>query len=320
MNIKEFTNAPQQMKLIRVVKANIVNVRKTLMLLLLITLIASCKAVDLRTDYLVQNSSDAALEAKGKRLLEESYEAMGYPNLKNVKTYSVEANFTWKGLFLMMPMNSIPGNNKKDIEFKFATNTFDGQVTYLEGRKEGKTFGIQSWKGYKIPEDQSRVIETNRNNYMWGLATYHYLLEAPMRLRQAEIIKYAGEKVIDGITYDLVYVTWGSEAPNNKYDRWLLHINRETKFIDLTELTIGDFFVPMPKGLQHGTVLFPKRSKSEIGTYFPDKVIIQLGGLKEEDRYVYYFDLKNFKFNHFDIETLYPLEGLKKYGDSKPSK
>jgi len=214
-------------------------------------------------------------------------------------------------------MNSLPGNNNNDIQFRFATNTFDGQVEYLEGRKNNEIYGIQSWKGYHFGEDKE-LRASNSNRYAWGLAAYHYLLEAPMRLLKAEIIKYAGEKEFEGAMYDLVFVSWGSESPNKEFDQWLLYINKETKFIDFTAVTIGDFFVPMPKGLQHVTVHFPNRTKTSFGAYFPSEVAIQIGKPKKATKDVYRFKQKDFKFNSFDKNRLYPIPGLERLGDTKP--
>jgi len=242
---------------------------------------------------------------------------MGYDKLLTTETYQVSAKFDWKDIYLTMPMNALPGNNNKDVEFRFATNTFDGQIAYKEGRKENQVYGLQSWTGYKRKDADAVVEEKDSKRYAWGLATYHYLLEAPMRLRGAEIIKYAGEKEVDGQMYDLIFITWGSEKPNKEFDQWLMYVNRETKFVDLAEVTISDFFLPMPKGLQHGTARY-KREKSAVGAYLPSEVKVQIGGPKNEKKRAYAFTLDNYQFDTFDKELLYPIEGLEEYGDSKP--
>jgi len=243
---------------------------------------------------------------------------MGYDHLMNTQVYEMTAHFKWKGALLLMPMNSLPGNNDKDIHFRFATNSFDGQVQYLEGRKKHNIHGLQSWQGYYAKGSEDDFAECNSKRYAWGLSTYHYLIEAPMRLLNAEIIKYAGEKRVSNTLYDLVFVTWGSEEPNRQFDQWLVYINRETKFIDMTEVTISDFFVPTPKGLQHGSILYRKRTETSIGAHLPSEVVIQIGEPKEAQRGAYKISLRDYKFDTFDRSMLYPLSGLEFVGDSKP--
>ena len=285
---------------------------------ILIIVLVSCKSVDLRTDYLTQNQNES-LEAKGRSMLEDARNAMGYDKLNDADIYEADALFNWKGIWLLMPMNAFPGNNNKALKLRFATNSFDGQVEYLEGRKKGIIQGLQSWEGYRAENNSDYLKRHKRNRYLWGLATYHYLIEAPLHLPNAEIVKYAGRKEQDGILYELVYVTWGTEAPNKKYDRMLVYINPETKFIDILEVTINDFFLAMPKGMQHATARYD-RKKTSIGTYLPNNVIIQLKGPKKKENKVYSFALKNYEFNSFDKKKLYPIKDLKYYGFTKPEK
>lgn len=288
-----------------------------LVIIALITItLNSCKSVDLRSEDLkTQNISNP--EQKGKQLLQEAKLAMGYDKLAKSEVYQADAVFNWKGIWLLMPMNAFPGNNNKNLKLRLATNSFDGQVEYLEGRKKGIIQGVQSWEGYKKESKSDFLKQHEHNRYIWGLATYHYLLEAPMHLPDAEIIRYSGTKQLDGISYETVYVTWGSESPNKQYDRFLAYINPETKFIDLLEVTINDFFLPMPKGMQHATARY-ERKKTSIGAYLPSNVKIQLKGPKKAKNKVYSFSLENYEFNSFDKQDLYPIEGLSYYGFSKP--
>lgn len=283
-------------------------------IVVIVILLQSCRAVDLRTETVMNNPN--LKEQKGKELLEQSFFKMGYDQLAKTEVYQVNIKFKWKGIWLAMPMNTFPGSNKKDIQFRFVTNTFDGQLKYLEGRKKDLVVGLQSWQGYKIKPNEE-LKEKAHARYDWGLATYHYLLESPLRLLSADIIRYAGERHRNGINYDLVYVTWGTEAPNKNYDRWLVYINKETGFIDLSEITINDFFLPMPKGMQHATVVWEREINNEIGAYLPVLGTIQLKSPKNEDSFVYKFSLSNYEFDNFEKSSLYPFKDLKMYGTSK---
>ena len=279
-----------------------------------LSLMYSCKTVDIRTDYSLKNK-DVQNTQKGKELLEATYTKMGYHNLKEVETYEVNSLFKWKIPWTMMPMNALPGNKGKNIVFKFSPNTFDGQVTYLEGRKKGKTYGLQSWQGYMFKDNEPLKLK-NSKRYDWGLPTYHYVIEAPMRLLGADIIRYAGEKDFNGNQYDLVYATWGKDEPHKEHDQWLVYINKKTGMIDLTELTINDFFLPMPPGMKGATIQY-EREKTSIGTYLPSLVAIQLGEPQKQKKHVYTFALTNYRFDSFAEKDLYPLEGFEKLGDAK---
>ena len=121
------------------------NILPALLISLILT-VHSCKSVDLRTQHISKNDAKS-LERRGRDLLEESKLAMGYQKLINAEVYETTTVFDWTGFWLMVPMNTFPGNNKKQLKLRFATNSFDGQVEYLEGRKKGKIMGLQSWGG-----------------------------------------------------------------------------------------------------------------------------------------------------------------------------
>lgn len=286
--------------------------------LLAVNFLTSCSIANLQTDAMATGQT-IDLETKGRELLQMTYEKMGYDALKNVDVYEMTAHFNWSPVWSKMPMNALPGNKNKDIQFRFATNSFDGHLEFLEGPRTGQVKGIQSWESYQQDNATAPIKKLGSKRYPWGLTAYHYLTEGPMRLLGADIIRYAGEKEFNGKTYDLVFATWGDGTQKKKYDQWLLYINRETGFTDLTELTITDFFLPMPGGMKNATVQFPERTKTSIGAWLPVKTVIQLGRPKENiKKDVYTFTYRDFQFDSFNKKMIYPMEGLKLFGDSKP--
>jgi len=282
--------------------------------LLFFILFSSCSVRDLRTTHAKENRSESEI-IKGKRLLEETYLAMGYDNLKDVKTYTAKSRFNWKMPWTLMPMNALPGNKGKELEFKFATRTFDGQVDYLEGRKAGNTYGLQSWQSYDMKKGKT-LKESKDKRRKWGIATYHYLAEAPMRIRDAEIIRYAGEKEFEGQQYDLVFATWGKDEPHKEHDQYLVYINKETKMTDMMEITINDFFLPVPNTMKDGTIR-TERKLTDKGIYLPSNIIIQLGKPKKKKKHVYRFSFYDYKFDTFSDEVLYPLKDKVRVGEAK---
>ena len=87
---------------------------------------------------------------------------------------------------------------------------------------------------------------------------------------------------------------------------------------DLAEVTITDFFLPMPGGMKNATVRFPNRTQTSIGAWLPTQAIIQLGHPKENlEKDVYTINFRNYRFDGFAREVLYPLEGVAFLGDAK---
>jgi len=288
------------------------NTISNMLVLILLLGLGSCKLADIRTTTLKKGEST---KENGRTLLEESINTMGYDNLQNFENYSVKSVFNWKPLWSMMPMNALPGNKNKEIEFHFSTNSFDGRVDYLEGRKKGDYHGLQSWQSYQSVNEKPVKFEKDKRR-SWGLASYHYMIEAPVRLLNAPIIKYAGTKSMYGKEYDLVFASWGSEKANKQHDQWLVYINKETKFIDLTQLTIRDFFLPFPRNMAHGTVQYLSRTNVD-GIHLPSEVSIQLLKPKKQKKYVYKFELYDYQFDNLKQDNLYPNPNLQKLGDSK---
>lgn len=288
-------------------------IKNIIPLLFLVAILSSCSVKDLRTDYAMERQNQETF-TKGRKLLEQSYKKMGYDQFMRTSNYQVSSVFDWKWPWSWMPMNALPGNKGKVIKFKFATNTFDGNVLYTEGRKEGNIYGLQSWQSYEIKEGKP-LKQVKGKRRKWGLATYHYVIEAPARLRNAEIIKYAGEIEFEGQIYDLVFATWGKEETHKEHDQYLIYINRETGFIDLMQITINDFFLPMPANMKDATI---RTERSTVnGIELPSMVYIQLGTPKKLEKHVYKFSLYDWEFDNVQDEDLYPIDTLNKVGDDK---
>ena len=292
------------------------------MIVLIALGLAGCKTVDLRTSTIKETSSIQELEDQGRALLQESVIAMGYDKLDSLETYEAVVNFKWKFPWTLMPLNPFRGtgrSGKKHQKFEFVPLTFDGRITYLDGKKKGNVYGLQSFKSYQILNGKELAFKADKRR-AWGLAAWHYLLESPYRLlAKAPIIRYAGVEELDGIAYDRVFATWGSEEANNEYDQFVLYINPDTKHVDLAHITIRDFYMPMPKGMAHGVARYAKRQETSAGILFPESMVLQIMSPKKEKKYVYRVNLSDFKFNTFPPEKLYPDNDLPRFQDEKPS-
>ena len=139
-----------------------------------------------------------------------------------------------------------------------------------------------------------------------------------MRILDAEIIKYAGETEFEGQMYDLVFATWGKEENHKEHDQYLIYINQETGFIDLMQVTINDFFLPMPGNMKDATICTERLEVD--GIQLPSMVYIQLGTPKQTKKHVYKFSLYDWKFDAVQVRDIYPIENLDKVGDDKEQK
>ncbi len=278
--------------------------------------LVGCSHKDLRNGLVLEEAPDA--EERGRAVIDTGNDAMGMAALAETELYSATANFDWKQPWRFMPMNGLRGNHHNDIRFRFATGTFDSQVEFLEGARQGDVRGLQSWQGYKQESTTAVVEPTNSAKHDWALATYHYLNDMPLLAPSAEFVAFAGTEVLNGQAYELVYVTWGSLEPNKQYDRMMLWYNADTHFLDMAEVTINDFFLPMPPAMRYATVRF-ERSETVIGAHLPHQVTIQLGAPGGLDSYVYSYSMRDYTFDAQELAILYPIDGLPYYGASKPT-
>jgi len=193
---------------------------------------------DLRTDSLKQRNSTEAKQKKGKQLLEEMMTAHGgLADWKAQKTAETVLTDEWFGLFgkLLKPWKANPQKMKHQI----LLDTDISRVEFLDGPIIGEIWGIQYWNTYKQEQGKAAIFKQDKNSY-FILPTVSYFFEMPFRVVSAEIVSYAGSTVLDGQTYELVYVTWKQEQPNKQMDQYLIYIHPERKLIDWVEFTIRD--------------------------------------------------------------------------------
>ena len=219
---------------------------------ILIVLSSGCKISDLRTNYMEINPT--GLEGKGQEKLQLAWKKQGLDKISRFESYEVIGKDHWKGL-----VGSIgkmwPVNNSK-MRWRFVVNTFDSQLTILEGKKTNFTAGLQSWKYYE-GKDSSNLAFQSKNNkkVVFGLAAFHYFFELADRLKEVPIVKYAGTSTYEGKGYDLVFVTWEKEEPHREHDQYLVYINQDSQKIEIVTYTIRDTYVPGAKSFK-ATVLF----------------------------------------------------------------
>lgn len=252
-------------------------------------------------------------QIKGKNILQVAWRSQGLDLLAEHDVYRVVMNDDWRGLAgkigKMWPDQHI------DLDLKFAVGTFDGQVEFLSGKRKGDKVGLQSWKYYEIKNDSAVFGKKNNDKLVFALTATQYFMELVGRLKNAELITYAGEKKFNNKTYDLVFVTWGKLKKHKKDDQYLLWVNKETGLMEYCEYTIRD--IAFPGSLLTACIAFSD-FKNIQGVKVPFKQHVFNGGPNVRlDKYLHRFKLKSFTLDSFPKKDLYPNEDMETLGDSK---
>lgn len=253
---------------------------------------------------------------KGLQILEEAWLKHGLNNLKNYTTYEVVANDYWKGA--LGKIGTMWPNANVDIRLKYAIGTFDGNVTFLNGRLKDVTKGIQSWRSYTIDKN-STIPEFHRKpdkKTNFGISALQYFFELLDRLKNVELITYAGEKEFNNKTYQLVFATWGKLKPNKKNDQYLLWINKTTKMLEFCEFTVRDPFI-LGGGISANTIVF-ENYKMINGIMFPFLQTVKIGEPNtNKNKFVHQITISSVRFDSFNIKEVQPDPFMKRLGDSK---
>lgn len=263
-----------------------------------------------------EESKEIALEQLNKTI-----EKQGFDVLKEKNTYTVTATNHWQGL-LGKIAKPWPEACAK-LKFQYNFNTFDGRAAFLNGKKEGSIIGIQSGVYYEQINPDAKLEQIKRLNkkqhkQKLGLEVFHYFIELPLRLKNAPILRYYGEKTHQGKNYELVFASWESEAANKKYDQFVLWINRETNLLEYVYFTVRE-----NKGLlkrTHYSSMSYRNYENQDGFLVPQKIAVFIDDkvlTKAPDEYLHQYDVHEFKMKSFEEKLLYPLPGLEKKIDSK---
>ncbi len=209
---------------------------KYLMYLMMMGLLAqACKTSDVRTTYLLDSNEESEKLNSLLEKVESTYG--GYENWKNIPAVRTKGFDRWP-TFLWRTIASPWKNKQTDFLYTWSPNTDNSKIELLSGKMEGKQFGIQQWATYSI-EDSTTTFDKNKD--MWfHLPTMEYFFEFPFRVREAEIVKYAGQKLVNNQPYELIFFTWQSLEPNKMMDQYLVYVNPNNYHIDYIELTVRD--------------------------------------------------------------------------------
>lgn len=237
---------------------------KFLSFIVIISFLSSC-LTDLRTDFNKTEGYSESNQQKGRTLIKSTMKAVGIEKLNAVDDYTVQFSdefLNFSGFF------ANPYKDKKtQFKLDFMPKTFNGKMTYLTGKEQGRVSGMNDWKTYTITNGEEIYIKDKRTNF-W-LPTYQYFIEFPLRILEADKISYAGEETYDGKLYDLVLASWKSFEPQKEIDQYLIWISKETGRIEILQYTIRDYY-----GFIKG-VTFMEDYKTVDGIQFPTNMRVK---------------------------------------------
>lgn len=288
-----------------------------LLIIFILLALTSCKIADISREGLLDIEQS---EKIATQKLSGVISTQGFHMLESKNTFEFTATDYWPGL--IGNMVKIWPDQKTTIKFRHNFNTFDGTGLFLNGEKEGDLIGIQSWNYYEKSKDNEEIktYETEKKKKLaFGLVIYHYFLELPYRLNQAPIKRYYGQKTKNGITYDLVFASWLSEAPNSDHDQYIVWINTQTKLIDYCVYTLRDNKNPITRK-KHGSIAYQDyRNIDGFMVPFNMPIMLDNGVIKKNtiDKFFHQITIESFTLGGFDEKELYPISEVKKQIDTK---
>ena len=233
---------------------------------LLFLAIISCKTVDIRTTE-VKTNFNAQL---GEEVLKKMREAHSLHKWDSIETYSFHLTDEFYGLMGKFG-NPFP-NNKADFEFQAIPKTFTSQVKFKDEKWDGKIWGIQSWRTFSSNKNGPiELHSTNDKTIEFWLPTYQYFIETPLRIFEADIISYAGERTLNGRTYDLVYATWKTAEPQKDIDQYILWVDQENHLLKQMQYTVRDQYKWI-----HATLRYTKYQETNERILIPTEMKVNL--------------------------------------------
>ena len=253
----------------------------------------SCKAVDIRT----QEVKTAFDQQRGKKVLLQMSEAHALNEWSKVQTYSFDMKDEFYGIMGKLG-NPFP-RNTADFEFQAIPYTFTSKAKFQDEKWGNKIWGIQSWKTYSgIAGQPVKFHKKNDKNIEFWLPTYQYFIELPLRIFEADVISYAGERELDGKNYDLVFASWKTDDPQKDIDQYILWIEKESHLLRFIQYTVRD-----QSPLIQATLQYKTYSKENGIVLIPTEMDVNLSG-PNENKILHRMTVENIELNSVDKATL----------------
>lgn len=202
---------------------------------------SGCATADLRPPSLRGAVSDESL-ARGHSLWQESLGERGGDRWAGKTTAELTLRDTWESSLLrwFTPLESNEETLRGTIRLREDRSEFE----VVAKGDERKLFRIAD-AGYRDAERQQPDSEIQL--YLESLQLY---FELPFR--EPETIAYAGERALDGRTFDLLLMSDGPLEPARDRDQYLVWLSRETNRPEVIEITYRDVLSSYRGALHYG--------------------------------------------------------------------
>ena len=100
--------------------------------------------LDLRTKLIKKDSISESNITKGKNLLNQSWNKMGFDKFDEHQVYSYKAHDTWQGMLGKMAL--IWPEMESNMAFKYEVGTFNGQALFNDGAEQDSPKGFDGAK------------------------------------------------------------------------------------------------------------------------------------------------------------------------------
>lgn len=268
--------------------------------------LSSCAIRDIRPE----TSGVFWNEEKGRALLEKSARIHGVKHWKELETYEISISdqyYGWAGKLI-----SPYPKNQANLRLQYIPESFTGRAIFDGGKWDKRIWGLQSWQAY-ILTPRGKIRLDRQKDIAFHLSAYQYFIEFPLRITEAPIVAYIGEKMERGQTYRRVFATWKSPKAQQELDQYIIWINARSGRIEKLEYTLRD----LHKSL-YATAYFRQYRKVSGGLLLPE--YISISSPLQSGTWLHEWQLKNFVANPVVPEELGPLPRLPlSTGTAKPA-
>ncbi|MCI5058965.1 MAG: hypothetical protein MRY83_22820 [Flavobacteriales bacterium] len=249
-----------------------------------------------------------------RKILNEASKKQGLNKLQEYKTYSFIGTDKWRGV--LGNLGKLWPNAEARFQMHLVSNSFDGQLKFLDGKREGNVVGLQSDNYYEKRDGEYVFVKTDKRN-KFGINAYQYFFELAERLSKAELVTMGGTAEMDGQEYDLVFCTWKQLRTHKQNDQYLAWINKENGLLEFCQFTIHDPYL-VGGSMLVGSIAF--EDFREIGgVKIPFTQCIYSGKPKSTGKgYLHRLTLETFSFDQINHLELKPNKDLPHIGDEKP--
>jgi hypothetical protein len=239
--------------------------------------IGGCGLADLRTAQLRRSGVNGDAAKRGDELLARMEQAHGgVDRLRSHRAALVDLEERWPSGFWGFLLNVWPDDPQK-LLMSWLIDRDQVRAELTSGKHSGDVYGVQNWCYYEHPVGHSLKFKNAGANRKLLLPTLAFWYEAPLRIREAPIRAWAGERVDDGRTYDLLFATWNRAEPQKTIDQYVFWIDRETSRLAFVQVTTRDF-----AGWGHAFVSYDGWHDVS-GILVPDEIHFRYGGSKRTD-------------------------------------